>query len=80
MKSSNVKGGGEDEETWEFQIVSLDNKTWNFEASSLEERDSWVQAIEQQILNSLQVYNGIRTCSAVYLSKVGFFKVILTQR
>ena len=55
MKSSNPKGGGEEEETWEFQIVSLDNKNWQFEATSLEERDQWVQAIEQQILNSLQV-------------------------
>jgi len=54
VKSSNPKGGGEEEETWEFQIVSLDNKNWYFEASSLEERDLWVQAIEQQILNSLQ--------------------------
>ena len=55
VKSSNPKGGGEEEETWEFQIVSLDNKNWQFEATSLEERDQWVQAIEQQILNSLQV-------------------------
>ena len=57
VKSSNPKGGGEEEETWEFQIVSLDNKNWQFEATSLEERDQWVQAIEQQILNSLQVYS-----------------------
>ena len=56
MKSSNVKGGlAEDEESWEFQIVSLDNKTWHFEAGSLEERDQWVEAIEAEILNSLQV-------------------------
>lgn len=56
VKSSNVKGGlAEDEESWEFQIVSLDNKTWHFEAGSLEERDQWVEAIEAEILNSLQV-------------------------
>jgi len=55
VKSSNVKGGqAEDEECWEFQIVSLDNKTWHFEAGSLEERDHWIQAIEAEILNSLQ--------------------------
>jgi Arf-GAP/GTPase/ANK repeat/PH domain-containing protein 1/3 len=35
-------------------IVSLDNKQWNFEAASNEEREEWVQAIEQQILSSLQ--------------------------
>ena len=40
---------------FEFHIVSLDNKQWHFEAASAEERDEWVSAIEQQILNSLQV-------------------------
>ena len=40
---------------FEFHIVSLDNKQWLFEAASVEERDEWVSAIEQQILNSLQV-------------------------
>lgn len=35
-------------------IVSLDNKQWHFEAASNEEREEWVQAIEQQILSSLQ--------------------------
>lgn len=35
--------------------MSLDNKQWHFEASSSEERDEWVTAIEQQILNSLQL-------------------------
>ena len=57
MKSTGVKGGhgGEaDEETFELQIVSLDNKQWHFEAGSAEDRDEWVQAIELQILNSLQ--------------------------
>ena len=36
-------------------IVSLDNKQWHFEAASNEEREEWVQAIEQQILSSLQL-------------------------
>jgi len=57
MKSTGVKGGhggDADEETYELQIVSLDNKQWHFEAGSAEDRDEWVQAIEQQILNSLQ--------------------------
>lgn len=44
-----------DPDGYEFFIVSLDNKQWHFEASSSEERDDWVAAIEQQILNSLQL-------------------------
>jgi Arf-GAP/GTPase/ANK repeat/PH domain-containing protein 1/3 len=44
-----------DSDGYEFFIVSLDNKQWHFEASNSEERDEWVSAIEQQILNSLQV-------------------------
>ena len=53
---SNPKGGADvEEETFELQIVSLDNKQWQFEASSSEDRDIWVQAIEQQILNAIQV-------------------------
>ena len=57
MKSNGVKVDGVDneQEQFEFHIVSLDNKQWHFEAASVEERDEWVQAIEQQILNSLQV-------------------------
>lgn len=43
-----------DPEGYDFFIVSLDNKQWHFEASNSEERDDWVAAIEQQILNSLQ--------------------------
>ncbi|CAB0010562.1 unnamed protein product [Nesidiocoris tenuis] len=39
---------------YEFLIVSLDNKQWHFEAGSCEERDEWVTAIENQILNTLQ--------------------------
>lgn len=55
MKSAGVKGGQDvEEETFELQIVSLDNKQWHFEAGSAEERDEWVQAVEQQILNCLQ--------------------------
>lgn len=44
-----------DTDGYEFLIVSLDNKQWQFEANSSEDRDEWVAAIEQQILNSLQV-------------------------
>ena len=44
----------DDPEGFEFIIVSLDNKQWHFEAASAEEREEWVQAVEQQILSSLQ--------------------------
>ncbi|XP_057406971.1 arf-GAP with GTPase, ANK repeat and PH domain-containing protein 1 isoform X3 [Balaenoptera acutorostrata] len=44
----------EQEENFEFIIVSLTGQTWNFEATTYEERDAWVQAIESQILASLQ--------------------------
>ena len=35
-------------------IVSLTGQTWNFEASTFEERELWVQAVENQIFTSLQ--------------------------
>ncbi|XP_026470107.1 centaurin-gamma-1A-like isoform X1 [Ctenocephalides felis] len=54
MKSSGVKNELDDGDSYEFYIVSLDNKQWHFEAANPEERDEWVSAIEQQILNSLQ--------------------------
>lgn len=44
----------EQEENFEFTIVSLTGQTWHFEAASYEERDAWVQVIESQILASLQ--------------------------
>ncbi|KAG9353450.1 hypothetical protein JZ751_018046 [Albula glossodonta] len=58
-KSMNQKGDAaigqaEDEENFDFMIVSSTGQTWHFEAQSLEERDAWVQAIESQILASLQ--------------------------
>lgn len=43
-----------DEENADFIIVSFTGQTWHFEAPSLEDRDSWVLAIESQILASLQ--------------------------
>ncbi|XP_061550517.1 arf-GAP with GTPase, ANK repeat and PH domain-containing protein 2 isoform X3 [Phycodurus eques] len=43
-----------DEENADFIIVSFTGQTWHFEAPGLEERDSWVSAIESQILASLQ--------------------------
>ncbi|BFZ22466.1 hypothetical protein BsWGS_25505 [Bradybaena similaris] len=53
VKNSNP-GDGDDSDGYEFVIVSLDNKQWHFEAQSGEDRDGWVDAIEQQILSSLQ--------------------------
>ncbi|XP_069383570.1 arf-GAP with GTPase, ANK repeat and PH domain-containing protein 2 isoform X1 [Paralichthys olivaceus] len=43
-----------DEENADFIVVSFTGQTWHFEAQSLEDRDSWVSAIESQILASLQ--------------------------
>ncbi|KAG7274751.1 hypothetical protein CRUP_006488, partial [Coryphaenoides rupestris] len=47
-------GTDEQEDSFEFVIVSLTGQTWNFEASTYEERELWVQAIESQIFASLQ--------------------------
>ncbi|XP_065810975.1 arf-GAP with GTPase, ANK repeat and PH domain-containing protein 1 isoform X1 [Labrus bergylta] len=44
-----------DEDNYDFLVVSSTGQTWHFEAQSVEERDSWVQAIESQILASLQL-------------------------
>ncbi|XP_060926232.1 arf-GAP with GTPase, ANK repeat and PH domain-containing protein 1-like isoform X2 [Limanda limanda] len=44
-----------DEDNFDFLIVSSTGQTWHFEAQGVEERDSWVQAIESQILASLQL-------------------------
>ncbi|XP_041801815.1 arf-GAP with GTPase, ANK repeat and PH domain-containing protein 1-like [Chelmon rostratus] len=44
-----------DEDNFDFLIVSSTGQTWHFEAQSVEERDSWVQVIESQILASLQL-------------------------
>uniref|UniRef100_A0A8D0DI44 ArfGAP with GTPase domain, ankyrin repeat and PH domain 2 n=1 Tax=Sander lucioperca TaxID=283035 RepID=A0A8D0DI44_SANLU len=59
-KSMNQKGDAtigqaDDEDNFDFIIVSSTGQTWHFEAQSVEERDSWVQAIESQILASLQL-------------------------
>ncbi|XP_041257172.1 arf-GAP with GTPase, ANK repeat and PH domain-containing protein 2 [Onychostruthus taczanowskii] len=57
MTPSKTEGSGgqaEEEENFEFLIVSSTGQTWHFEAGSFEERDAWVQAIESQILASLQ--------------------------
>ncbi|XP_005986381.1 arf-GAP with GTPase, ANK repeat and PH domain-containing protein 1 [Latimeria chalumnae] len=53
-KADGNSGQAEEEENFEFIIVSSSGQTWHFEASSFEERDGWVQAIESQILASLQ--------------------------
>lgn len=46
--------GEEPEESYGFVIVSLSGQIWHFEASLYEDRELWVQAIESQILASLQ--------------------------
>uniref|UniRef100_A0A8C1UWT5 Arf-GAP with GTPase, ANK repeat and PH domain-containing protein 1-like n=1 Tax=Cyprinus carpio TaxID=7962 RepID=A0A8C1UWT5_CYPCA len=42
------------EESADFIIISSTGQSWHFEAQSQEDRDTWVQAIESQILASLQ--------------------------
>uniref|UniRef100_A0A8C6SFR9 ArfGAP with GTPase domain, ankyrin repeat and PH domain 2 n=1 Tax=Neogobius melanostomus TaxID=47308 RepID=A0A8C6SFR9_9GOBI len=58
-KSMNQKGDtigqADDEDNFDFLVVSSTGQTWHFEAQSMEERDAWVQAIESQILASLQL-------------------------
>ncbi|XP_076770941.1 arf-GAP with GTPase, ANK repeat and PH domain-containing protein 1 isoform X8 [Arvicanthis niloticus] len=55
FKADGISGTAEEqEENLEFIIVSLTGQTWHFEATTYEERDAWVQAIESQILASLQ--------------------------
>ncbi len=53
-KTDQNKDGDLEEGGFEFIIVSYDNKQLHFEAATYEEREEWVQAIEQQILSSLQ--------------------------
>ncbi|XP_072512627.1 arf-GAP with GTPase, ANK repeat and PH domain-containing protein 2 isoform X2 [Salminus brasiliensis] len=70
-KSMNVKGDvaasqADEEESVDFIIISSTGQSWHFEAQSQEDRDGWVQAIESQILASLQLCesrNKPRRCS-----------------
>lgn len=70
-KSMNVKGDmaasqADEEESVDFIIISSTGQSWHFEAQSQEDRDAWVQAIESQILASLQLCesrNKTRRCS-----------------
>jgi hypothetical protein len=64
---SNNNNGDDDGDENVFIIVSLD-KQWYFEAQTNEERDEWVQAIEQQILFSLQ---NIESSKAARAAKIG---------
>ncbi|KAM5303333.1 arf-GAP with GTPase, ANK repeat and PH domain-containing protein 3 isoform 3-T3 [Glossophaga mutica] len=52
--STQLGGGSEAEESFEFVVVSLTGQTWHFEASTAEERELWVQSVQAQILASLQ--------------------------
>lgn len=57
---SSPPGFTEQEDSFEFVIVSLTGQTWNFEASTFEERELWVGAIESQIFASLQSCESIK--------------------
>ncbi|XP_054449456.1 arf-GAP with GTPase, ANK repeat and PH domain-containing protein 3 isoform X1 [Pteronotus mesoamericanus] len=52
--NTQLGGGAEAEESFEFVVVSLTGQTWHFEASTAEERELWVQSVQAQILASLQ--------------------------
>uniref|UniRef100_A0AAV2LFA9 Arf-GAP domain-containing protein n=1 Tax=Knipowitschia caucasica TaxID=637954 RepID=A0AAV2LFA9_KNICA len=54
FKTDGLQATEEADESFDFHIVSLTGQSWHFEATSYEERDSWVQVIEAQILASLQ--------------------------
>ncbi|XP_068605453.1 arf-GAP with GTPase, ANK repeat and PH domain-containing protein 3 [Brachionichthys hirsutus] len=56
-------GCEEQEDSFEFIIVSLTGQMWNFEASTYDERELWVQAIESQIFASLQSCESIKNKS-----------------
>ncbi|XP_056305464.1 arf-GAP with GTPase, ANK repeat and PH domain-containing protein 2 isoform X2 [Danio aesculapii] len=54
LKGDAAAGQAEEEESVDFIIISSTGQSWHFEAQSQEDRDAWVQAIESQILASLQ--------------------------
>ncbi|XP_051961684.1 arf-GAP with GTPase, ANK repeat and PH domain-containing protein 2 isoform X3 [Xyrauchen texanus] len=54
LKGDAAAGQAEEEESADFIIISSTGQSWHFEAQSQEDRDAWVQAIENQILASLQ--------------------------
>ncbi|XP_032821434.2 arf-GAP with GTPase, ANK repeat and PH domain-containing protein 1-like isoform X2 [Petromyzon marinus] len=54
LYSSSSVNSEDQEDSYEFTIVSLRGETWHFAAASAEERESWVAAVEGQILASLQ--------------------------
>ncbi|XP_069066845.1 arf-GAP with GTPase, ANK repeat and PH domain-containing protein 3-like isoform X2 [Pleurodeles waltl] len=56
-----TSGADEQEESFEFIIVSLTGQSWHFEASVYEERELWVQAIESQIFASLQSCESVKS-------------------
>lgn len=44
-----------EEENADFIIISSTGQSWHFDTQNQEDRDAWVQAIESQILASLQL-------------------------
>ncbi|XP_057219266.1 arf-GAP with GTPase, ANK repeat and PH domain-containing protein 2 isoform X6 [Triplophysa rosa] len=54
LKGDAAAGQAEEEESTDFIIISSTGQSWHFEAQNQEDRDAWVQAIESQILASLQ--------------------------
>uniref|UniRef100_A0A2K6CTW8 Arf-GAP with GTPase, ANK repeat and PH domain-containing protein 5 n=1 Tax=Macaca nemestrina TaxID=9545 RepID=A0A2K6CTW8_MACNE len=60
LKDDGFSGTAEEREE-NFIIVSLTGQTWHFEATSYEKWDAWVQAIESQILASLQSWESSKS-------------------
>ncbi|OAF69674.1 hypothetical protein A3Q56_02561, partial [Intoshia linei] len=55
IKNKKSKTGDKsDESTFEFEIVSMDNKHWVFEAADSADRDDWVREIKRQIVEAFQ--------------------------
>ncbi|XP_051948181.1 arf-GAP with GTPase, ANK repeat and PH domain-containing protein 1-like isoform X4 [Xyrauchen texanus] len=54
LKGDAAAGQADDEESADFIVITSTGQSWHFEAQSHEDRDAWVQAIESQILASLQ--------------------------
>lgn len=64
-----------EEENADFIIISSTGQSWHFDTQNQEERDAWVQAIESQILASLQLCESRNKVGWPWFIKhiIGFF-------
>lgn len=75
-----------EEENADFIIVSFTGQQWHFDAQSQEDRDSWVSAIESQILASLQSCESGRNkvrhsplLQIIFISPTDYYPLILSD-